>query len=176
MTAVAFFAATIAGVPSAMMTSTFSRTSSSAISAVALVASLGPAILDRDGAILHMTELAQPLHERGGQFAPGGRGRPEDADGRQLARLLRSRRERPRGRRAAEQRDESRGASLDHLVGPTLSGSGIVRPSALAVRRLSTSSIFTACWTGRSPGFLSLKHAAHVDAFLWRCASSRLPP
>ena len=31
---------------------------------------------------------------------------------------------------------------------------GIVRPSALAVLRLTTSSIVVACWTGRSAGLL----------------------
>ena len=70
--------------------------------------------------------------------------------------LLRPRRHRPRRRRTAEQRDElATSHSITSSARP-LSGSGIVRPSALAVRRLSTSSIFTACWTGRSPGFSPL--------------------
>ena len=73
----------------------------------ALVASLRPAILDRDGAALDPAEFAQPLHKGGDPLAPGRRrARAQEPDGRQLARLLRARRERPRRRRAAEQRDE----------------------------------------------------------------------
>ena len=84
----------------------------------ALAASLRPAILDRDGATLDPAEFAQPLHKSGGPWAPGRRrGRAQEPDGRQLRRLLRTRRERPRCRRAAEQRDELAPLSLDHLVG-----------------------------------------------------------
>ena len=73
----------------------------------ALAASLRPAILDRDGAALDPAEFAQPLHKSGGPLAPGRRrARAQEPDGRQLRRLLRARRERPRRRRAAEQRDE----------------------------------------------------------------------
>ena len=73
----------------------------------ALVASLRPAILDRDGATLDPAEFAQPLHKSGDPLALGRRrARAQEPDGRQLSRLLRARRERPRRRRAAEQRDE----------------------------------------------------------------------
>ena len=102
---VACFAAGTA-VPTVTMTSTLSRTNSAAISAIALAASLRPAILDRDGATLDPAELAQPLHKGGGPVAPvRSRARAQEADGRQLARLLRVRRERP-SRRAADERDE----------------------------------------------------------------------
>ena len=84
----------------------------------ALAASLRPAILDRDGATLDPAEFAQPLHKSGGPLALGcRRARAQEPDGRQLRRLLRPRRERPRGRRAAEQRDELAARSFDHLVG-----------------------------------------------------------
>ena len=73
----------------------------------ALAASLRPAILDRDGATLDPAEFAQPLHKSGDPWARSRRrGRAQEPDGRQLRRLLRARRERPRRRRAAEQRDE----------------------------------------------------------------------
>src|SRR5262249_2469336 len=73
--------------------------------AIALVASLRPAILDSDGSALDPAKFTQPLHEGRGPRIPVQRcARPQKADGRQL-RLLRSRRERP-GSRAAEQRDE----------------------------------------------------------------------
>src|SRR5262249_47628438 len=73
----------------------------------ALGATLRPAILDRDSTTLDPAEFAQPLHEGGDPLALGcRRGRAQVPDGRQLPRLLRARRERPRNRRAAEQRDE----------------------------------------------------------------------
>src|SRR5262245_46190462 len=60
--------------------------------------------------------------------------------------LLRSRRERPRSRRAAEQRDEL--ASPDHSITSSASNCielGTVRPSALAVFILMTNSNFVGC-------------------------------
>ena len=73
----------------------------------ALAASLRPAILDRDGATLDPAEFAQPLHKGGDPLARDRRrGRAQEPDGRQLRRLLRTRRERPCSRRAAEERDE----------------------------------------------------------------------
>jgi len=53
------------------------------------------------------TEFAQPLYERGDVLALDlSRARAQEADSRQLSGLLRTRRERPRGHRAAEQRHE----------------------------------------------------------------------
>jgi hypothetical protein len=72
----------------------------------ALLAPLGPAILDRDGATLDPTQFAQPLHKSGNPLALDRRRGAQESDGRQLARLPRIRSERPSGRRAAEQRDE----------------------------------------------------------------------
>ena len=68
-----------------------------------LGASLRPTNLDRDGAPLDPAEFAQPLLKSGDPLARGGTRLPaQKPDGRQLARLLRARRQRPR-RRAAEQ-------------------------------------------------------------------------
>src|SRR5262249_37222389 len=70
-----------------------------------LAAALRPANLNRDVATFHPTEFAQPLHECGEPLAlDQGRGGAQESAGRQLARLLRARRERPRGHCA--QRDE----------------------------------------------------------------------
>src|SRR5262249_20567403 len=71
--------------------------------------------------------------------------------------LLRPRRERPRRRRAAEQRDEL--APFHSITSSARASSvgGTVRPSACAVIRLMTSSNFVACSTGRSPGFAPRK-------------------
>jgi hypothetical protein len=72
----------------------------------ALDTSLCPAVLDRHVAALDPTEFAQPLHKGGGPVSPGrGRADAEEPDSRQVPRLLRARRERPRGC-TAEQRDE----------------------------------------------------------------------
>src|SRR5262249_38620617 len=73
---------------------------------VALRASLRPPIDDGGGSAFNPTEFVQSLHKRRNIRSPGQRrGRPQEPDGRQLSRLLRVRRERPR-RRAAEQCDE----------------------------------------------------------------------
>src|SRR5262245_30645643 len=74
-----------------------------------------------------------------------------------LGGLLRARRERPR-HRATEKRDKL--APSDHSI--TLSArsrnaSGMVRPIALAVLRLMTSSYLDACSTGRSAGLAPLR-------------------
>src|SRR5262245_28335045 len=68
--------------------------------------------------------------------------------------LLPPRRDRPRRRRAAEQRDElPPGAHSITSSARASSDSGIVRPSALAVVSLMTSSNLAGCSTGKSPGF-----------------------
>src|SRR5215469_13773265 len=72
--------------------------------------------------------------------------------------LLRARRERPRGGRAAEQRDDL--AALHHSITSSASASnlsGIWRPSALAVLRLITNSNWVGCSTGKSPGLAPLR-------------------
>ena len=67
--------------------------------------------------------------------------------------LLRARRQRPRRRRAAEQRDEL--AALHSITSSARASSdgGTVRPSALAVLRLITSSILVGLSMGSSCGF-----------------------
>src|SRR4029077_2877714 len=68
-------------------------------------------------------------------------------------RLLRSCHHRPRGRSTAEERDEF---SPPHSITSSARASsvgGIVRPSALAVFKLRTSSNFVGACTGRSAGF-----------------------
>src|SRR5262249_53460021 len=69
---------------------------------VAFVATLSPAILDRDVAGLDPAEFAQPLHKGGSPLAIDcGRSRAQEPDDRQLARLLRSRAATPQPRRRA---------------------------------------------------------------------------
>src|SRR5262249_48690183 len=118
-------------------------------------ASLRPAILDSDGAPVGPAEFVQPLHESRSPRCPGGGGSgPQITDGRELRRLLRARRERPRSRNTTEQRDELaahhlRAHSITLSARPS-SESGNVIPSALAVLRLIKSSTLVACCTGRS--------------------------
>src|SRR5262249_30937025 len=71
--------------------------------------------------------------------------------------LLRAHRERPRDRRAADERDEL--APLHSITSSAMASTpgGIIRPSSLAVFRLITSSNFVGSITGRSPGFSPLR-------------------
>ena len=69
------------------------------------------------------------------------------------AALLRSRRQRPRSRRAAEQRDE---LAADHSITSSARASRdgeTIRLRALAALRLITNSNLVGCKTGRSAGF-----------------------
>src|SRR5262245_7745411 len=74
---------------------------------------------------------------------------------------LRARRERPRGRRPTEQRDEL--AAFEFCAHSITSSaatwrvSGIVSPSALAVLRFIMSSNLVGCMTGKSAGFSPLR-------------------
>src|SRR5262249_32706482 len=72
-------------------------------------------------------------------------------------RLLRARRERPRGCSAAENRDE---VATSHSISSSASNwieLGTSRPSARAVTRLMTNSNLVDCMTGRSAGLAPLR-------------------
>src|SRR5690348_1044872 len=72
-------------------------------------------------------------------------------------RLLRARRERPQGCRAAEQRDER--APRHSITSSAMASSpgGKLRPNAFAVLRLITNSNLIDCMTGRSADFSPLR-------------------
>src|SRR5262249_27806998 len=72
-------------------------------------------------------------------------------------RLLRARRERPRDRRAADERDELAPLHSITSSAATSSLSGTVRPSIRAVEVLTTNSNFVDCATGRSAGLTPLR-------------------
>src|SRR5262249_42485577 len=119
----------------------------------------GPPSVDPDVTALRPAELLETLSERGDaklcfRIALGKAHQYTDPP--HPVRLLRARRERPR-RRAAEQRDER--ATFHSITSSARSknGSGILRPSALAVVRLMTSSNFVGCSTGMSAGFAPRK-------------------
>src|SRR6188472_4425333 len=72
------------------------------------------------------------------------------------SRLLRTRRKRPCSRRTADERDELASPhSITSCARPS-SVIGKVMPSGLAALKLRTSSIFTACSTGRSADHLMI--------------------
>src|SRR5262245_32300531 len=119
----------------------------------------GPADVKARIAAVGPAQFRQPLDESG-ELSPPPRialvRTQEHADAPHPLGLLRARRERPRGR-AAEKRDER--AALHSITSSTrpIIGSGTVRPSALAVFMLMTSSTLVACWTGSSAGFSPLR-------------------
>src|SRR5262249_53228232 len=102
----------------------------------------------------------------------------DKADTQHLWLLLRARLERPKKlkrRRAAEQRDE---LAPSHSITSSASrrnGSGIVRPSAFAVLRFTTSSNLVGCSTGRSAGRVPCKILCTYPAAR-RNRSGRLAP
>src|SRR6266404_3153051 len=67
-----------------------------------------------DVAPFDITEVAHPAHEFLAEWIVARGSRPDVSDTRRLARLLRTRRERPRDCRAAEQRDELASLHADH--------------------------------------------------------------
>src|SRR5262249_27367483 len=86
-----------------------------------------------------------------------GEGYVQKANHRQR-RLLCARRERPRGHRAAEKRDEL--AASDHSITSSARASSVgetSNPSARAVTRLMTNSNLVACTTGRAAGFAPVR-------------------
>src|SRR5262245_59363553 len=127
------------------------------------VAGIGPAGIDPQVAALAPSQLAERLCERGEPGLPLGIVRGdirEHADAPHSVALLRTRRERPRRRRAAEQRDE---LAPIHSITSSASASsdgGASTPSVFAVFRLMTSSNLVGSWIGRSPGFSPLRTRA----------------
>src|SRR5262249_55559292 len=114
-----------------------------------------PTIFDRHVLALDKSGFLKALAECGHEVGPiGKRSAVEETDHRHC---LGPRRERPRGCRAAEQRDE---IAPFHRFNHSLTSSarsrndsGMVSPSAFAVVRLTTRSYLVGCSTGRSPGF-----------------------
>src|SRR5262249_52861960 len=118
-----------------------------------------PTILDADADIIGPAQLLQPLLEcrdLEARFRIVRDPSHQHADAPHALALLRARRERPRCR-AADERDEV--APLHSIPSSAVICmiSGTVRPSALAVLRLITSSNFVGCTTGRSAGFAPLR-------------------
>src|SRR5215469_2182191 len=119
---------------------------------------LRPAILDRHILTLDVAGFTNALPECGQIACTISKRRAAEEPDHWHRSLLRARRERPRGCRAPEQRDEL--AALHHSITSSArarSVAGTSRPSALAVLRLITSSYFVGACTGRSAGFSPLR-------------------
>src|SRR5262249_6732767 len=106
---------------------------------------------------LDMARLLQPLSKRAQTLhVVLKRCGAEEADHREC-RLLRARRERPRCRCAAEQRDELAAFHSITSSARARNVGAISSPIALAALRLMTSSSSVGCSTGRSPGRAPLR-------------------
>src|SRR5262249_20937945 len=125
----------------------------------AIAAPVCPAIFDRDRAALDPTEVVEPPRECGRPLTFRQRcAVAQEPDNWSLRRLLRARRPRPRRRRtAANERYEC--APLHSITSSALNRTedGSSRPSDLAVFRLTRSSTFVGCWTGKSAGLAPLR-------------------
>src|SRR5262249_14209690 len=113
----------------------------------------GPAEFNRHVAAFDVSGFPQAFAECLQAFDAILRRTASDKPDHRHCRLLRARRERPRGRRAAHERDEL--ASLHSI---TSSAScwrckGTSRPTALAVLRFIASMSFVGNSIGKSPGF-----------------------
>src|SRR5262245_15260780 len=111
-----------------------------------VIIALCPTELDEEIATFEPAEIAKTGAKRGSATCVTGRGHEtEEADAGRLG-CLRSRRERPRRHRTAEQRDEL--ASPDHSITSSARASsdgGTSRPSTFAVFRLIVSSNLIGC-------------------------------
>src|SRR5215467_7506755 len=118
-----------------------------------IVLPLRPAVHDRYVLALDEARVLQAPMKSAQLVHPSDRRCAMEKSNYRHRRLLRTRRERPRGRCAGEQGDEL--VTAAHSITSSAccrNGSGIVRPSAFAVLRLTTSSNLLASCTGRSPG------------------------
>src|SRR5262249_52275789 len=122
------------------------------------------AIFDRDVLALDVPGFGKTPAERIQEMPTRSELQGAEKSDHRHRRLLRTRRERPTGRRAAEQRDE---LAAPHSITSSVrasTGIGISRPSALAVLRLMTSSNLVANWISRSPGFSPLSMRSTYSA------------
>src|SRR5262249_42895429 len=113
---------------------------------------VSPAKVDGNVLSLDDSGLLQPLPKRCDKWRGASSRRATEEPDHRHRRLLRARRERPRGC-AAEQRDEI--AAFHSITSSARASSegGTVSPSTCAVVRLITRSNLVGCSTGMSPGF-----------------------
>src|SRR5262249_62174046 len=113
-------------------------------------------VLDRHVLALNMAGLAETLAEGACTVRPRLRRRRIENSDHWHRRLLRPRRQRP-GRRSTHDGDELAAPHSITSSARAMSAGGTVRPMALAVARLMTSSSLLGNSTGRSAGFSPFK-------------------
>src|SRR5262245_23519840 len=118
---------------------------------------LRPAILDRHILALDVAGFTKALPKCGQIACTISKRRAAEEPDHRWRSLLRARRERPRGRRTADERDELAPPHSITSSAATSSLSGTVRPKAFAVLRLIASSNVVGCRTGNSGGFAPLR-------------------
>src|SRR5262249_33937794 len=120
-----------------------------------------PAIFDAHVAAVGPAQLLQPLHEGRSAGLPfrvvRGQAARQHADPPHTLALLRTRRKWPRDSGTAEKANELAPPHSITSSARASSVSGTVRPSALAVLRLITSSNLVGCWMGKSAGLAPLR-------------------
>src|SRR2546421_632157 len=122
-----------------------------------MVLILRPTILDHNIAALYIANLFKALSECGRHGCIAISGSAVQKTDHRHGRLLRARRDRPRGRRAAKQLDER--APFHSITSSARASSvgGMSRPSAFAVLRLMMNSNLIGCCTGKSAGLVPLR-------------------
>src|SRR5262249_30251629 len=130
--------------------------------------------LDCDVLALHNVNFLESLPDRVDNFHLSSGSGYKEPDNRYCG-PLRARRERPRGRCAADKRDER--AALHSITSSAVASSlsGTVRPSIRAIWALMTNSNLVDCTTGRSAGLAPLR-IRPVKTPSCRYASVRLAP
>src|SRR5262249_34253115 len=116
-----------------------------------------PVVLDDHVLAFDVAGFVKAFTERT-SIACRGLGRPAaDKPDHRHRRLLRARRQRPRGSRAADKRDEI--APRHSITSLALASkvAGTVMPSILAICALMTNSNLVDCTTGKSTGFAPLR-------------------
>ena len=121
-------------------------------------------ILDRNVLALEISRFAQPDPECSNSTREGMRCPTVNKSDHRHYRLLRPRRERPSSRCASEQRDELAPCHSITSSARASSEGGTVKPSALAVLRLITSSNLVGSCTGKSAGFSPLRMRSTYEA------------
>src|SRR5262249_28915864 len=134
------------------------------------------AMFELEVAPLDVAEFRKAVADRAeiGSLLVRAAGMPEITDRGNSPALLRARRERPGGCRT-KQRDERAAFHSITSSASNRNGSEIVRPRALAVLRLMTSSNFVGCSAGSSAGLAPLRILSTYAALRW-CKSAMFAP
>src|SRR5262249_46501429 len=119
--------------------------------------SVSPAKFERDVLAFDVSGFLQALAKSAQILCKGFKRCGMQKSDHRHRRWLRARRKRPRGRRAAEEREERAALHSIPSSAATSSLSGTVRPSILAVCWLITSSNWLDCTTGKSSGLAPLR-------------------